>query len=179
MGFDISRYRAYRENSTIEAKNAARGLPDSLWETYSAFANTYGGIILLGVKELEDGKKELEDARKALKKREIAINEAGSIAVAALQVNGVFEAAQAASQQYIENIKRLNERQEMICAQRNEENRQKTEQMLKETEQKCRMMEEDAKRRSEAYWTEVSQRLQAFYDDHRELKRLLNTTPLG
>ena len=55
MGFDISRYRAYRENSTIEARNAARGLPDSLWETYSAFANTYGGIILLGVRELEDG----------------------------------------------------------------------------------------------------------------------------
>ena len=129
--------------------------------------------------ELEQCRKELEEAQAALHKREIDINEAGSIAVASLKLNGIFEVAQAASQQYIENIKRLNERQEMICAQRNEENRQKTEQMLKETEQKCRMMEEDAKRRSEAYWTEVSQRLQAFYDDHRELKRLLNTTPLG
>lgn len=128
--------------------------------------------------QLEQCRKELEAARAALHKREIDINEAGSIAVAALKLNGIFEVAQAASQQYIENIKRLNERQEMICARRSEENRLKTEQMLKETEQKCRTMEEDAKRRSEAYWTEVSQRLQAFYDDHRELKRLLNTAPL-
>ena len=41
----------YGENISLECKKAEPTLPNSVWETYSSFANTEGGIILIGVEE--------------------------------------------------------------------------------------------------------------------------------
>lgn len=52
-----------------------------------------------------------EELQAARKKREIELQRAGSIAEAALRLNGVFEAAQKAAEQYIYNVGRLYEAQ--------------------------------------------------------------------
>lgn len=49
MNIDIKSILASGERVTLECKKAQHSVPNSLWGSYSAFANTYGGAILLGV----------------------------------------------------------------------------------------------------------------------------------
>ncbi|MBO5638129.1 MAG: putative DNA binding domain-containing protein [Acidaminococcaceae bacterium] len=53
--FDLIKFNEYKEDNRREVKSAKGGLPKSLWSTYSAMCNTYGGVIILGVEERDDG----------------------------------------------------------------------------------------------------------------------------
>ena len=72
---DIKKLLQKGERLTLEAKLAKTDVPKSLWESYSAFANTMGGTILLGVfenvKEKQPAKRYridgVDDAEKILK----------------------------------------------------------------------------------------------------------------
>ena len=56
-------------------------------------------------KELQALRKELAEKNAALEDRRFQIENAGSIAEAALKINEVFEAAQKAADQYLESLK--------------------------------------------------------------------------
>ena len=43
------------EGIHLEYKSALKGIPKSVWDTYSSFANTDGGKIVLGVGETDEG----------------------------------------------------------------------------------------------------------------------------
>lgn len=61
-------------------------------------------MLIESEKKVEQLNKELDEAKKQLADRKILIENSGSIAEAALKLNGIFEAAQAAADQYLKNI---------------------------------------------------------------------------
>ncbi|MGF0070966.1 DNA repair protein [Streptococcus orisratti] len=64
-------------------------------------------LLLSQAQEIESLQERVVELEDKLKRREIIVAEAGSIAEAALKLNKVFESAQAAADQYLENVGRL------------------------------------------------------------------------
>ena len=102
-------------------------------------------MLIAQSEELRDVKERLKSAEAILASRVIEINTAGSIAEASLRLNGMFEAAQAACEQYMENIRLLNERSQLVCRQMEKESREQADRLLEETRRKCAQMETDVR----------------------------------
>lgn len=143
-------------------------------------------ILVSQEKELDDLKRQLDKANTMLKEKQLKVDKAGSIAEAALQINGVFEAAQAAAAQYLENIQKRSSQQEMVCAQRDAESREEAgrriaeaaaqcQRMKAETQDKCAKMVADAEQQVRARWVALNQQLEQFYQSHTEIKELLRS----
>ena len=62
-------------------------------------------ILILQMEENEALRRKLEAATEELASRRLAVGNAGSLAEAALQINGVFAAAEAAAEQYLDNVR--------------------------------------------------------------------------
>lgn len=74
-------------------------------------------LLLQQTREVERLQIKLEKAEAALRDRRIQIEKAGDLANAALQINGVMEAAQAAAAQYLKNIAAMEAETRSRCEQ--------------------------------------------------------------
>ena len=107
-------------------------------------------LLIDQAKELDRLREELNVANRKLRDRKIMIDNAGSIAEAALQLNGVFAAAQEACAQYMENVTEAYQQQDAIRAR-----------MEKETQEKWNRMIQEARKVADEYWEFTRKKVQA------------------
>ena len=106
-------------------------------------------LLLRLTEKSESLQAELDEANRKLKNKLLIKSEAGSIAEASLKLNGVFEAAENAAEQYLYNIKVLSDNQEEIKKRIEAEYRKKARAALLETEKRCKAREAESRRRAE------------------------------
>lgn len=128
-------------------------------------------MLIDQVKENEELKDQLEEANKKLEERVISVNNAGSIAEAALQINGVFEAAELAAKQYLENVQMLTSRQESICKGMQEDAQRKADMIVAEAEIHSKRVRSEA----DEYWEKVVEKAQALLRNQESLRELVES----
>lgn len=72
-------------------------------------------LLLTQTQENERLTQELEETRELLAQRQLKVQQAGDLAHAVLAVNGVMEAAQRSAEQYLENIRAMEEQTKETC----------------------------------------------------------------
>ena len=120
------------------------------------------------------------ELQEKLEKRELYLSEAGSIAEASLQINGVFEAAQAAADQYLQSIHAANKRVEEKLAEAEKEKTsilqeatQKAKEIVTGAEQKAQKVKEDADEHARVHWTQFQEKANELLRAHEELSAFM------
>lgn len=138
-------------------------------------------LLVASERENEELREQLAVLEEEYNKRELKIKNAGNLADACIQLNKVFESAQATADQYLENVKNLgsdkcganqyeihDEAEEALL-----KAELQAEQLLAETKLRCAEMEEDAQQRVEEKWQTIRGRLEELYDAHLGLRDLV------
>lgn len=123
-------------------------------------------ILVEQGEQMEALQTRLAEAEKALYDKRLTISNVGSIAEASLRLNGVFEAAENAAKQYIENVQQLSLEQVEACERREAESREKARQILDEAQaERLKILEEahvEAKTRADNVSDKIASLRSAF-----------------
>ena len=126
-------------------------------------------MLIARTAENEQLKTRLEQAEAQLRDRRIAMDKAGSMAEAALSLNGIFQAADAAAQQYLENIRRISGQQDAICRSLKEKAEKETAQIRQEAQAYSEKVHAEA----DAYWKQVVARAAKLLEDQNSLREMV------
>lgn len=123
-------------------------------------------MLIEEMRENERLTKELEEKNRELEKRDIKLKETGNIAEAALQINKVFEAAQAAAEQYVESVK---ETDGFVAEQSEKAEPEKIDELSEERVLMAK--EKEILLQKEKEMREVYERILAIEEEYKFLKR--------
>lgn len=117
--------------------------------------------------ELEQAKAKIEELSKALADKATHLENCGSIAEASLALNGVFQAAQEAADQYLAEIKEKAAGASAEAARIVGEAHDKADAQVREAIESAGKTESQGKEMAETYWQNLSEKLEAFYIQQR------------
>ena len=126
-------------------------------------------MLIAQMKENEALQSRLELAEEQLNDRKIAVEKAGTLAEASLSLNGVFQAAEAAAQQYLENIEHMSGQQETICRHMQAEAEAKAAEIMREAQEYSKKTHAEA----DAYWKQIVARARALLKERDALRELI------
>lgn len=127
--------------------------------------------IIFALKQSEDQLKAENAALTAqLEDRQLHIQNAGSIAQAALELNKVFEAAQAAADEYLASVRAAAAADGPADAQLTlAQAREQAEAMKQQTEADCKAMVAKAEQEVRARWAEFDRRASEVLDNYQKI----------
>lgn len=126
--------------------------------------------------ELEQLRAQISKLQSELEEQTIQMDKCGSIAEASLQVNQVFQAAQAAADQYLANVREKEAGADEAARRIESEAQKRAEAKIQDTEMRCKQLEAESRKKAAAYWTVLQVQLDQFYRSHEGLKEMLKAS---
>lgn len=118
-------------------------------------------------KNVQQLEAENEQLKASLSEKQLKIENAGSIAEAALALNGVFGAAQAAADQYLEQVQAANEKTQQLCDRLLADAQRKANAIVAQAQQEAdgiRAMTDESAQEKWAEWQEKAETMMKSYE---------------